>query len=143
MKHNVGLTLSVKLSNFDSPLSRILENGADFKQAYTKWSTTVTRIAEKNSKKRKKRQTWKVNRVLRNAKKMLIMKQKQKNVSKEERRLIKVQKVLIDEHIWNEMMTSKRTQIEKTVEEIKKNGGINSNGLLDVRSKIIRKKRET
>ncbi len=81
--------------------------------------------------------------MLRNAKKMLIMKQKQKNVSKEERRLIKVQKVLIDEHIWNEMMTSKRTQIEKTVEEIKKNGGINSNGLLDVRSKIIRKKRET
>ncbi len=122
-------------------VSKILEMEGEFKEAYTKWSTTVMQIAERNSKKRKKRQTWKVNRLLRKAKKIMVKKQKVGNLSREERRLMKVQKTLIDEHIWNEIMSRKRAQIEKTVDDMKKKGEA-GDGLWDVRNKIIGRKRE-
>ncbi len=123
-------------------VSRILEEEGEFKEAYTKWSRTVTQIAENNSKKRKKRPIWKVNRLLRNAKKNIQRKQRDNNVTKEGRRLMKVQKMLIDEHIWNEIMSRKRSQIDKTVESMKRGGGVNSDGLWEVRNKILGRKRE-
>ena len=126
----------------ENNVSRILLEGSDFKQAYTKWSETVMKIADKNSKRRKNQQTWKVNRLLQMAKKRISRKQKQRKMSKEVRRLLKVQKTLIDEHILKEIKERKRVQIDKTVEDIRNKGGINSNALYEVRNRIIGRKRE-
>ena len=124
----------------DGKVSKILEMG-DFKEA--KWSKTVMQIAEEcSSNKRQKSSTWKANRQLRKAKKLISRKIMEKKTTKGEKTLLKMQKTLIDEHIWTEMMTRKKTLIDKTVESVKQDGGVDSNTFWEVRKRIMGKKSE-
>ena len=120
-------------------VSDILKKG-DFQQDYTEWSDTVLKIADESSRKPRKRQTWKVNRQLRRAKKLVGEMMNSEGVSKGVRNVWKMQKTLIDEHIWMEITIRKKNLIDKTVDTLKQRGGVHSSDFWDIRKKILGRK---
>ena len=125
----------------DLKVSQIIQED-DFENTYEEWSRSILKIAEQNKKSRKQKKEWKCCRLLQKAKKnvnKLIKKEK----NEEKREMLKKRKEYIDEYIDLEMKEKKRNKVDKIVEEIKKDGGVDSQTFWIARKWILGRKKET
>ena len=94
---------------------------------YGRWSDKVMEISEKfRVKSNTKRGKSKSIRLLMRSKHAVTRQLKTKMVDKEEIQLLKKRKLLIMEHIDEERMKENNRKVEKVVQEVKEDGGVNS-----------------
>ncbi len=114
----------------------------NFVETYTKWNDDVMRIVEECSSKRKKSKGWKVDRKLQVAKKMIIKELKAQNLGKEEIRILKVRKNLINEHIEKEHWKKNHKHVCGEVDKIKSEGGIDSTAFWELKQRLEGRREE-
>ena len=122
-------------------VSEIIDN-RDIRKTYTIWNDKILKIRDRCSRKVKIRKQWKVNRKLSVVKKR-ISRELRSAVDKNRIKTLKYMKKVISEQIDEEEHKKKFIRIERTVAEIKKSGGVNSNTFWDVRKKLTNRKKET
>ena len=124
----------------DQNVSKIIDH-RDIRQSYSQWNEKVLKIRDRCSKKVKIRKQWKVSRKLTTVKKRIT--KELKNITDKDRiKSLKEMKLLITEQIEKEEQTKKYVRIEKTVADIKENGGVNGNTFWEVRKKLTNKTKE-
>ena len=123
----------------DEVSKMIKEN--DFENSYQAWSNKVLEIAKKNSRKRKVKSPWKSNRLLSRAKKN-IQEELKRMKSPKQRKVLMARKRLIMSHIINENKAKYYSKVNRTVENIKMEGGVNSTAFYELRRRLSRKKKE-
>ena len=122
-------------------ISNIIDE-TDIRESYTKWSKQILRIREKCSKRVKVRKMWKVNRELTTAKKRITRLLKNRNLTREEVEKLKNRKKVILTLIEDEEKMKEHSRIAKIVEEVQKDGGVNSTTFWKVLRKIRGRKRD-
>ena len=109
-----------------SNISDIIDEN-NFENSYQAWSDKVMEIARKHSKKVKKRTPWKSNRLLMTAKKRVQKKLRdRKSLSPKNKKMLLMRKKLIMEHIIDEDRKKHHHVVNKVVEKIKNDGGLDS-----------------
>ena len=119
----------------------------NFDETYNTWSEKIIEVAEKNSKVKKRKSLWKANRLLTKAKKnvqrMLRNNQETEESKGMSKEMLKERKRLITQHLNNEDKKRNHHTVNKVVDKIKQDGGVNSTSFWELRSKLIGKKLET
>ena len=119
----------------EQQISKIL-NVENFDKTYTEWSNKVLELVEECSTKRKKSKGWKVNRKLESFKKKIIKELKRKDLDKETVRLLKVEKMLICEHIDKEKQNKHHQNVNMEMEKIKKEGGVDTTAFWELKRRV-------
>ena len=114
----------------------------NFEESYKKWSEEVLKTAKQCSKKTKRKTVWKSNRILTTAKRR-IQKKLKKHCQPRERKILMMRKRLILEHIVKEDKKWHHHNVNKVVENIKKEGGFNSTAFAELRRRLTTKKHES
>ena len=123
-------------------VSKIIAQDKDIRQSYREWNEKVLKIRDRCSKKVKIRKQWKGSRKLSSQKKQ-ITRELKNMTDKDKIKRLKEMKLHLSKEIEKEEQKKKFARIEKTVAEIKENGGINSNTFWEVRRKLTNKTKET
>ena len=118
----------------EAKVSDLLDSGS-IQEAYTIWNKKVLEIRESCCKRVKIRKNWKICRLLTKAKKRITRELKTTD-DKEKIWELKKRRDLIKQQIEEEEQNKEYTRINKIVEEIKKDGGVNSNTFWKVRRRI-------
>ena len=124
----------------EAKVSDLLDSGS-IQEAYTIWNKKVLEIRESCCKRVKIRKNWKICRLLTKAKKRITRELKTTD-DKEKIWELKKRRDLIKQQIEEEEQNKEYTRINKIVEEIKKDGGVNSNTFWKVRRRISGKEDE-
>ncbi len=118
-------------------------NKDDFANTYQAWSDKVLQIAKQHSKKRKTRSPWKSNRLLSKAKKNVQEELKRsRSLAPKQKKVLLMRKKLIMDHIIKEDKAKQYQVVSRTVENIKKEGGVNSTAFHELRRRLTPKKYE-
>ena len=122
----------------------------NFDESYEAWSKKIIEVAEKNGKEKKRKRLWKANRLLTKAKKKVqgMLRNSQetqdtkehKGMSKE---MLMMRKRLIVQHLNNEDKKRNHHTMNKAVDKIKQDGGVNSTSFWELRSKLMGRKKES
>ena len=105
---------------------------------YTIWNNKVMEICEKHCvAKKKKKGKGKCNRLLLKNKHCVTKELKKPGINKERIRLLKMRKTLILEHLESERMAERKRKIEKTVQQVKEAGGVDSTTFWEVKKKLM------
>ena len=123
-------------------ISNMIEE-EDFENSYQEWSDKVQEIARKHSKKRKKRSPWKSHRLLARAKKNVQNELKSKLIPFNLRTVLLTRKRLIINHIINEDKLKHYRLVDRTIENIRMEGGVNSTAFYELRRRLVPKKQES
>ena len=124
----------------DSKISEIIRKD-EIGNTYEEWSMKVLEIAERNKRSKKKNTKWKSCRLLQKAKKGVIGKLR-KEKSMKRKKLLEQRKLLLDEYMLDEMKMKKKNSVDRIIEDIKKDGGVDSETFWKVRARILGKKEE-
>ena len=114
----------------------------DIRKSYTKWSKQILAIREKCSKKVKVRKMWKVNRELTTAKKRIKRLLRNRDLTRDEVEGLKNRRKVILTLIEDEERIKEYSRITRIVEEVQKDGGVNSTTFWKVLRKIRGKQRD-
>ena len=114
-----------------------------FVESYTKWNNEVMRIVDECSIKRKKGKGWKINRRLQKAKKNVSKALKAQHLDKEEIRILKIRKNLINEYMEKEHWKKNHQHVCEEVNKIKSEGGIDSTAFWELKRRLEGRKEET
>ena len=101
-------------------------NKEGFHKNYTKWNNKVLEIAEKNKKKRRKRNSGKVSRNLKVAKKKVKKALQDKGIDNEEKKILIKRRDLINEYIEAEEKSKRFATVTKLIDRMKGEGGLNT-----------------
>ena len=123
-------------------LSCIIQENS-FDESYTKWSEQILHEVEECNKKRKKSKGWKVERKWNEVKKAIKQKLRNKNLSEDELKIGRLRRDLVNENIEKESRYKHHTHINSIVDNIKKEGGVNSTSFWELKQKIERKHDES
>ena len=115
----------------------------DFDQSYSVWSKKITELVEECSTKKKKSRGWKVNRKLETVKKQISKQLKNSIPDKESIRVLKVEKNLINEHIEEERKKKHHQKVNMEIDNIKKEGGVDSTAFWELKRRIEGRTAET
>ena len=116
-------------------ISSIIEED-NFSNTYTEWSKEVIKMIEACSTEKKKSKGWKVNRELLAAKKIVKTELKKTNQNGEMVRINKIRKDLINENIEKEHRRKQHQQVEKEIQRVKNEGGVNSTSFWELKRRI-------
>jgi hypothetical protein len=125
----------------EQEISKILDV-EDFDRTYAEWSDKVLQIVDECSTKRKKSKGWKVNRKLESFKKTIKQKLKDATLDKETVRLLKVESMLVTDHIEDELRKKHYKNVNMEVDKIKKEGGVDSTVFWELKRRIEGKRNE-
>ena len=133
-----------KANTESTGLTNIAREKISLAEKYTKWQKEVNRIMAKCERKAKKggKSVIKSVRHLMTQKRN-IKKKRLNETDGERKRLLRVQERLIDEYIVEENSKEQGDRIKKTVEEIKKSGGVNGAAFWDFKKKVDGQKENT
>ena len=115
----------------------------NFAQTYTQWSEMIMQTVDECSIKRKKSKGWKVNRKLMAAKKDIMRELRKPGIDKENIRISKLRKNLIDEYIEEEDRKKKYQTVTKEIDRIKKEGGVDSTAFWELKKRLEGQAQET
>ena len=116
-------------------ISKILESD-NFDTAYKDWSDKVLDVVDKCSTKKRKSRGWKVNRKLVKMKRRIVKQLRDQRLSKEDVRLLKVEKNLIEEFMGEEKEKKNHEDVDKVIDRIKSEGGVNSTAFWELKRRI-------
>ena len=113
-----------------------------FDECYAQWNDKIMSIVHKCSKKKKKKKQWKSNRLLTQARKC-VQKELRGNLGTERRKLLITRKNLLTKHIHDEDNKRHFQYVNKVVDKIKSEGGVNSDAFWELMRRLQRRKQET
>ena len=119
----------------EQQISEILDPD-DFDRTYQEWSDKVIKVADECSTRKRKSRGWKANRKLLKVKKQITKKLKNQGLSKEEIRLLKVEKNLVEEFLYEEKSKKNYEEVNNVVQKIKSEGGVNSTAFWELKRRI-------
>ena len=131
-----------------SKISQIINNEENIQDQYTKWSKRVKEIKERCEKKVKRKNNdanTKWNRIMRRIERTIrkaMKKRKYNKYSKEEQDIAKARLELIRFHIEEENKRRNKDRIDKTMQEIKEQGGVNGETFWKFKKKFQRRQEE-
>ena len=114
----------------------------NFDHSYSTWSEKILNLVEECSTTKKRSRGWKVNRKLEIIKKRISKKLKRKELDKETIRLLKTEKNLINEYIEDERKKKHHQRVDLEVNNIKKEGGVNSTSFWELKRRLEGRKVE-
>ena len=132
--------LEFKDKLLENRVSEIIDEN-DIKATYTKWNSKIIELRDSCYKKVKLNRQWKVCRRLTSMKKD-ITKQLKRTTNKLDINKLKQRRLLIMQQIEDEERKKHYEHVNKTIAEVKKDGGVNSATFWKVRKKLSAKNDE-
>ena len=117
--------------------------GENFVQTYKQWSEEIAKTVEECSKRKKKSKGWKVNRKLITAKKTIFRELRKPNMDKENIRICKLRKNLINEYMEEEQRKKQYLTVSKEINRIKEEGGVDSTAFWNLKKRLEGRAQET
>ena len=115
----------------------------NFVETYSQWSETVMETVSECSSRRKKSRGWKVHRKLQVIKKRIGKELKDQNLTKEEVRILKIRRSLIDEYMEKEHWKKNHQNVCNEITKLKNEGGVDSTAFWDLLTRLKGRAEET